>query len=168
MNFDCRFVVVWPQRQTFVRILLHSRIARLLRADVRRFLQELYARQRHHHVRNAGLTRGGAHAAASIDWKKLFPIDISTCPSTAASNPSSSSSSPSPWRPRMTPSSWHSSRPTAPSFPPAPTSTPRPPPMRQSTTACATSPRRPATKPGAAMRGPVRLWAPVRTARRVS
>jgi len=22
MNLDCRFVVVWPQRQTFVRILL--------------------------------------------------------------------------------------------------------------------------------------------------
>jgi len=36
MNLDCRFVVVWPQRQTYVRNLLHSRIARLLRADVRR------------------------------------------------------------------------------------------------------------------------------------
>jgi len=29
VNLECRFVVVWPQRQTFVRILLHSRIGRL-------------------------------------------------------------------------------------------------------------------------------------------
>jgi len=40
MNLECRFVVVWPQRQTFViRILLHSRIGRLLRADVRRYVK---------------------------------------------------------------------------------------------------------------------------------
>jgi len=36
VNLECCFVWVWPQRQTFVRILLQSRIARLLRADVRR------------------------------------------------------------------------------------------------------------------------------------
>jgi len=36
VNLECCFVRVWPQRQTFVRILLHSRIGRLLRADVRR------------------------------------------------------------------------------------------------------------------------------------
>jgi len=41
VNLRCGFVVVWPQRQTFVRILLQSRIARLLRADLRRFLQDV-------------------------------------------------------------------------------------------------------------------------------
>jgi len=36
MNLDCRFVVVWPQRQTFVRLLLQHQNRSLLRADVRR------------------------------------------------------------------------------------------------------------------------------------
>jgi len=36
MKLDCRFVVVWPQRQTFVRILLTIQNRSLLRADVRR------------------------------------------------------------------------------------------------------------------------------------
>ena len=36
MNLDCRFMVVWPQRQTFVRILLQLQNRSLLRADVRR------------------------------------------------------------------------------------------------------------------------------------
>ena len=38
MNLDCRFVVVWPQRQTFVRLLLQLQNRSLLRADVRRSL----------------------------------------------------------------------------------------------------------------------------------
>jgi len=37
MNLDCRFVVVWPQRQTFVRLLLQLQNRSLLRADVRRY-----------------------------------------------------------------------------------------------------------------------------------
>jgi len=37
VNLECCFVWVWPQNQTFVRMLLHSRIGRLLRADIRRF-----------------------------------------------------------------------------------------------------------------------------------
>jgi len=36
MNLDYRFVVVWPQRQTFVRHLLQLQNRSLLRADVRR------------------------------------------------------------------------------------------------------------------------------------
>ena len=57
VNLECCFVWVWPQRQTFVRILLQSRIAHLLRADVRRFLQELHAPQHYHRLRNGRLTR---------------------------------------------------------------------------------------------------------------
>jgi len=41
MNLDCLFVVVWPQRQTFVRILLQHQNRSLLRADVRRGLIRL-------------------------------------------------------------------------------------------------------------------------------
>ena len=37
MNLDCRFVVVWPRRQTSVRVLLQHQNRSLLQADVRRF-----------------------------------------------------------------------------------------------------------------------------------
>jgi len=44
-------------------------------------LQDLHARQRHHHVRDAAdlleEERADTHAAASIDWKKLFPTNMS-------------------------------------------------------------------------------------------
>ena len=36
MNLECRFVVVWPQRQTFVRTLLQLQNRPSARADVRR------------------------------------------------------------------------------------------------------------------------------------
>ena len=38
MNLDWCFVVVWPQRQTFVRILLTIQNQGLLRADARRLV----------------------------------------------------------------------------------------------------------------------------------
>jgi len=43
----CCFVWVWPQRQTFVRILLHSRIGRLLGAVVRRHTVYIHTRERY-------------------------------------------------------------------------------------------------------------------------
>jgi len=60
MNLDWCFVVVWPQRQTFVRILefsYNSRIGRLLEQTSDFFLQVLHAPQRHHRLRNGQLTR---------------------------------------------------------------------------------------------------------------
>ena len=80
MNLDWCFVVVWPQRQTFVRILLTiqnrpSASSRrptflqsyaLLSATIASAMTDLLEEE-----------RADTHAAKLIDWKKLFPIDMS-------------------------------------------------------------------------------------------
>jgi len=74
MNLDWCFVVVWPQRQTFVRILLQQPESESARADVRRFFRGLHAPQRHHRLRNGRLTRS-CRRALRIESRDRLPAE---------------------------------------------------------------------------------------------